>query len=315
MDFFSHFLIGILTSIFTLKSFSFSIVVYAGIISVLADFDIFLEPLRLIKNSPLLSHKGVSHSYFFSLILSFITGLIFSGITGESFLFAWFIGFLFYSLHVTLDFLAASKIPILYPFIKKRFRFFTDRAINPYLALFSGSTFLFYFIVFFFWPELYFSSLANYLMGFYIIYMLYRIFTKVWIQFRLPENKHYIPGILPFTYLIYENQNVESLVSFKLFKKYQFRSKRFTLLESEITKNSKDMKLFEEAISLSKKYLFFSKWNFILPVIQKREKNFIVILILAESYISNRAYTLRIIFDLTQNQVINEEEGFNYKVK
>jgi len=315
MDFFSHFLIGILTSIFTLKSLNFSIVVYAGVISVLADFDIFLEPLRLIKNSPLLSHKGISHSYPFSFIISFITGLIFSIITGESFLITWFIGFIFYSLHVTLDFLAASRIPIFYPFIKRRFRFFTDRAINPYLALFSGSAILFYFIVFFLWPELYFSSLANYLMGFYIIYILYRIFTKVWMQFRLPKHKHYIPGILPLTYLIYENQNKKSLVSFKLSKKYQFRSKKVTLLESEVSKNSKDMELYEEAISLSKKYLFFSKWNFILPVIQKGEKNINVILILAESYVSSRAYTLRVIFDLSQNQVINEEEGFNYRIK
>ncbi len=53
MDFFSHFLIGILISIFTLNKLSFSIVLYAGVMSVLADFDIILEPLQLIKKSNL----------------------------------------------------------------------------------------------------------------------------------------------------------------------------------------------------------------------------------------------------------------------
>ena len=65
MDFFSHFLIGILVSIFTLNKLSFSIVLYAGVMSVLADYDIILEPLQLIKNQIFLHIKGF-HILFFS---------------------------------------------------------------------------------------------------------------------------------------------------------------------------------------------------------------------------------------------------------
>ena len=118
MDFFSHFLIGILVSLFTLNELSFSIVLYAAVMSVLADFDIILGPLQLIKKSNLLAHKGISHSFFYAAIFTAITGILFSIITGEQFFLAWLIGFLFYSLHNLLDFLTASKIPILYPLSK-----------------------------------------------------------------------------------------------------------------------------------------------------------------------------------------------------
>ncbi len=315
MDFFSHFLIGILISIFTLNKLSFSIVLYAGVMSVLADFDIIFEPLQLIKKSNLFAHKGISHSFFFAAIISAITGSIFSIITGELFFLAWLIGFLFYSMHNILDFLTASKIPILYPFSKKRYRFFIDRAINIFLAAISGSIILFYFIIFFLWPELYFSNLVIFFLGFYVVYFTYRILTKIWVQFRLPKNIHYIPGIFPFTYMVYENKKSEETISFKLIKKFQFRSKTSQLIESEIKLFSNEMQLFEKAVLLSKKYSFFSKWEFIIPVIKKDEKNIIVILILAESFMSGHVYSLKIVFDLVKNKIVNEVEGFNYRVK
>ncbi len=315
MDFFSHFLIGILISIFTLNKLSLSIVLYAGVMSVLADFDIILEPLQLIKKSNLLAHKGISHSFFYAVIVTAITGSIFSIITGEQFFLAWLIGFLFYSIHNILDFLTASKIPILYPISKKRYRFFIDRAINIFLATISGSIILFYFIIFFLWPELYFSNLVNYFLGFYVVYFTYRILTKIWVQFRLPKNMQYIPGIFPFTYLVYENKKSEENISFKLIKKFQFRSKNSKLIESEIKMFSNEMKLFEKAVLVSKKYSFFSKWEFIIPVIKKDEKNVIVILFLAESFTSGRVYSLKVVFDLAKNKLVNEVESFNYRIK
>jgi len=315
MDFFSHFLIGIIISIFTLNELSFSIVLYAGVMSVLADFDIILEPIQLIKKSNLLAHKGISHSFFFAAIITAITGSVFSIITGEQFFLAWLIGFLFYSMHIILDFLTASKIPILFPLSKKKYRFFIDRAINIFLATISGSIILFYFIVFFLWPELYFSNLINYFLGFYVVYFTYRILTKIWVQFKLPKYMYYIPGILPFTYLVYENKKSEEILSFKLIKKFQFRSKNSILIESEIKQLSNEMKLFEKAVLLSKKYSFFSKWEFIIPVIKKDEKNIIVILFLTESFMSGHMYSLKIVFDFVKNKLVNEVEGFNYKVK
>ncbi|MBA7691322.1 hypothetical protein ES703_99865 [subsurface metagenome] len=125
----------------------------------------------------------------------------------------------------------------------------------------------------------------------------------------------YIPGIFPFTYLVYENKKSEENISFKLIKKFQFRSKNSKLIESEIKMFSNEMKLFEKAVLVSKKYSFFSKWEFIIPVIKKDEKNVIVILFLAESFTSGRVYSLKVVFDLAKNKLVNEVESFNYRIK
>ncbi len=138
MDYFTHNLIGFLLSFFTLKSLGLPFIIFGGIMAILPDLDVFLEPIKIFRNSKLLSHKGISHSFFGAFIISAITGGIFSIITGELYIISWIIGFSFYSLHVILDFLVASKIPLLFPFSKRRFRFFIDRAINPFLAIISG---------------------------------------------------------------------------------------------------------------------------------------------------------------------------------
>ncbi|MFW9937577.1 MAG: metal-dependent hydrolase [Candidatus Thorarchaeota archaeon] len=315
MDIFTHFLIGIIISIFTLNSFGFEFVLFGGLMAVLADFDIFLEPFKKFRRSNLLSHKGISHSFFVGLLISMPFAFIFTLITHHSFLITWTIGFVFYDLHIILDFMGASKIPLLFPFTKKRFRFFIDRAINIYLALISGGIIMFYLIAFFLWPELYFSKLINYISGFYLIYLSYRMITKIWIQFRLPKNSYYIPGLLPFTYYIYQNQNSENFNIYRLIKKVQFVSREWVLLESKIMNDTLDMKYLEKTLRLSKKYIFFSKWQYIIPTFHKNEKSFITILSLAESYSSGRMYSLTVAFDLVSNTILNEFESFNNKIR
>ena len=315
MDIFSHFLIGILICTFAFNSLGVEFLIYVSIMAVLPDFDIFLEFFRSTHKSKLLSHKGISHSYFAALIISAISGLIFSLITGEIFILAWIVGFLFYSLHVTLDALAASKIPLFYPFSKKRFRFFIDRAINLFLAIISSEILIFYLIAYFLSSELFYSNIVYYFMAFYLIYFGYKITTKIWVQLRLPKNQMMIPGILPFVYFIYENHNSETKISFKLTKKFQFLSKTIKIIETNIESDSDEMEFFMKAKSLAKKYLFFSKWEAVIPIIWKNEKEIIVLLFLAESFASGSAYSLEISFDRKSKEVIYESDGFGYVIR
>lgn len=60
MDFFTHFIMGILLSVYTLQSMPFSLLPYAAAMSVIADFDIFIEPLNIIKKSNFLLHKTLT---------------------------------------------------------------------------------------------------------------------------------------------------------------------------------------------------------------------------------------------------------------
>jgi membrane-bound metal-dependent hydrolase YbcI (DUF457 family) len=310
MDIFSHFLIAILVSVYIMNSFSEEFIIFAGLMAVLADFDIFLHFFKFVRRSKLLAHKGISHSYFTALIISAAAAGIFSLITGNSFLLAWMVGFIFYSLHVTLDAFAASKIPLFYPLSKKRFRFFIDRAINPILAMISGIVLLFYLIIYFLSPEIFYSDLIYYISMFYFGYLAYKIFTKVWVQLRLAKNQKFIPGIFPFVYFIYENHNSEAKTSFTLSKKYQFLPKYLKLIETEIENGSKQMEYFIKAKNLSKNYMFFSKWEAIIPKILENNKYVVVFLFLAESYANGRAYTLEVVFDNNSEELVYISDGF-----
>ncbi|MFW9783248.1 MAG: metal-dependent hydrolase [Candidatus Heimdallarchaeota archaeon] len=311
MDFFTHFLMAIFISIYTLNSLPFSIVLYAIIMAIIADFDIVLEPLQLIKKSNFLSHKGLSHSYFTAIIFSFFTASIFTLITNENFVIVWVVGFLFYSLHISLDLMTASKIPIFYPFSKRRYRFFIDRAINFVLALISGTVIIFYSILYFFFPQLFFSYLFQYFFGFYLLYFMYRIISKIWIQAKLPSNALYIPGLFPFRYFIYEKISSDNLCIFRLRKKIQFSKKNSKIFETQLSNASEDMKYYKKAINIAKNYVFFTKWEAQIPIIKKTDEHCSVILVLAESYFRGSVYGLKVTFNKRSDIIEHVSNGFN----
>ncbi len=310
MDIFTHFMVGAILSVIFLRVFNLSVVIYASIMAAILDFDVVLEPLRKLLKSNLLLHKGISHSFFGGIIFSALAGLIFSLITGESYLLSFIVGFLFYSLHIVLDAIAASKIPLFYPFSKKKFRFFIDRAINFILALFSSSFLVLYTVLFFFLPSLFFSDLIYVIAGFYLIYFSHRFFTKLWFKFRLPKGKMYIPGVNPFLYYIYENTQENETLTFKLSKKTLVMKKNHIIFESKIKEDSLEMQLFESSLVLSKNYLFFTKWEAVVPFIKTQEDSVSITLMLAESYTKNRAYSLKLVFNKKNLKVVNVSEGF-----
>ena len=310
MDFFSHFLIGIFIAAFALESLGQEFIILAGVMAFIPDFDVFLGFFRRVRRSKLLSHKGISHSFFAALIVSAPVALFFSLITGASFFLVWLIAFFFYSLHVILDGLAASKIPLFYPFSKKRYRFFIDRAINPILALISGILIIFYMVLYFVSPEIYYSDLSNYFLICYLGYLSYKAVSKIWIQGHMSKNVKMIPGILPFSYFIYENHNSESEFSFKLSKKSLFSSKTVQIIESEISRNSEEMEFYERAKTLSEDYLFFSKWDSVIPIFRPNEYWITVVLFLAEAYASGSAYSFEAVFDKRSKKLIHKSDGF-----
>jgi membrane-bound metal-dependent hydrolase YbcI (DUF457 family) len=279
--------------------------------AIIADFDIFLAPLRLIKKSNFLSHKGLSHSYFTALIFSFFTAIIFTIITNEQFTIVWLVGFLFYSLHISLDLVTASKIPIFYPLSKKRYRFFIDRAINLLLALISGLVIVFYSLIYFLLPQLFFSYLFQYFFGFYLIYFSYRLISKIWIQAKLPSNAFYIPGLFPFIYFVYEIISLESSHLFRLKKKIQFSKKNSVIIESKLSNASEDIRFYDKAMDIAKDYVFFTKWEAKIPIIEKTDDLFIIVLILTESYFRGSAYGLKVIFNRRSDTIEHISDGFN----
>ncbi len=282
--------------------------------AVLPDFDIFLAPIQKLTGSYYLTHRGASHSYIVSIFTSAIAGGIYSLIIGENFLTLWAFGFFFSCLHITLDLLTTSKIPILYPISKIEYRLVAERAVNPLLMLFSGI----YFLLYYYYgndPEKIMGLvyLANFYSYFYTSYFIYRILTKIWVQLRLPKGQNYIPGIFPFVYIIHENQAINNHYSFFIKKKYQFIQKEKEILKIQLNSGSKELEYYEKARTVAFEYRFFNKWEGIFPKIWEEGNNIIVLLILAESMSRKNAYYLKIIFDKDSGEIISKSNGFDSK--
>lgn len=310
---FTHLLIGSLLGYQLFSSFRWEYFAFAGFMAFFPDLDVLLESSKKVRSSSLLAHKGISHSFFSALIVSTIPGLFFSLMYNENFFTSWFIAFLFYSLHVILDFMAASKIPLLYPFTKKRYRFFIDRAINPFLSVISGLSGLFLLIIRNS-PRSMINPLTISLLWFYFVYFSYKTITKLWYKIKLPRNHLYIPGILPFVYMVYEKNEFNNKKSFKLTKKYHFSNKENKIIQTEIENNSIEQEFFQKALKLGENYTFFLKWEGLIPIILENKNEIKVMLFLAESYARQSAYSLRVDFDKNSGEVIEISDQFHYNL-
>jgi len=321
MDIFTHMFMGVLAGLFTLTRLSPEAIILMWAMTFLPDFDVFLEPLQKIRKMYFLSHKAGSHSYitglFFTGIITFIVSLFRSVIFFE----VWFAGFIGYSIHVSLDFFAASKIPIFYPISKKEFRIIADRAVNPLLATFSGINLLVLIVIYYTLPYYYvFMDLAFFYLYIYLIYFGIRVFLRIIIQASLPKNQKYIPGFFPFFYLIYEENLENDIISFKLKKCFVFSSKKQELINQSILKVSNENFFFELTKQISQEYRFFHKWSLVIPFICENKDSINVVLILAESFSQSiqhkslkrnpSSYYISIVFNKNTKQIISKTEGF-----
>lgn len=321
MDIFTHIFMGVLAGLFTLTTFSPEAIILLWIMTFLPDFDVFLEPLQKIRKMYFFSHKAGSHSYIVGIFFTGIVGFVVSLLRNISFYEVWLAGFIGYSIHISLDFFAASKIPIIYPLSKKEYRFFADRAVNPLLAAFSGLNLLVLIIYYYTKPYYHvFMDLAFFYLYIYLIYFGIRTLLRIIIQVSLPMNQQYIPGFLPFFYLIYENDNTNNNLTFKLKKRFIFSLKKQDIVNQTILKDSNQMIFYELAKRISSEYRFFHKWSLIIPFVHESEDLINVVLILAESYShgiqhkslkrNKSSYFLSINFNKNTKQVISKVEGF-----
>ena len=302
---------GILACMFSLTTLNPEAIILLWLMSFLLDFDVLLEAFQKNRKNYFLSHKAGSHSYIIGLIFSGIISLIVSPITNASFLMIWFGGFLGYSIHVSLDLFTASKIPIFYPISKKEFRLIADRAINPGLAAFSGINTLILIGFYYAGANYYtFMDLARLYLIIYSSYFGFRAFMRIYAHIKLPNSHHYIPGFVPFFYLVYENQSSTNNVTFKLTKNSVFSSKKTEILNKQLINDSVEMKFYEMAKNISHNYRFFHKWNAIIPFIRENEDSINIVLMLAEGFSKMRSYFLSVVFHKTSKQVISKTEEF-----
>ncbi|TFF89016.1 MAG: metal-dependent hydrolase [Promethearchaeota archaeon] len=314
MDTFTHLLIAFFIAFLSLIPFnSFFLILFAIFMAILPDFDAFLGSLYKKYKSELFLHKGASHSLPFAFLISFFISCFLSLFFQISFISFWITGFLFYSLHILLDLLASSRVPLFYPFIKRKYRFFIVRAINPLLGLISGFTMIYFYLIFFFTVDYVFIYNVTLFLGIYLSYFGFRTIVKLWFKILFP-NALFIPGITPFVYMIYENQVSDNKTTFKLIKSSLFTKKKKLLLSSEIIKDSEEAYYFSKAKTLMKEYPFFSKWDGILPL-WKNHDNFEMFLLLVESFTNHTVYYLKVTFNKISKRIIGKTNGFENILK
>ncbi|MHA1987826.1 MAG: metal-dependent hydrolase [Promethearchaeota archaeon] len=311
MDIFTHILMGTLPCFLLLGKISPEAIILLWIMAIFPDVDIFIEPFTKKRNIYYLSHKAASHSYIIGIIITAIISVLVSFIRGVFFVEIWIAGAIGFSIHVSLDFFGASRVPIFYPLSKREFRVIADRAINPLLGLFSGINLLTLLVFYYISPYYHvFMALTSFYLIIYFLYFGTRLLLRIIIQLLLPKDSHYIPGFIPFFYLIYTKNSLEESISFLLKKKFAFSLNKKLLLNQKFLKNSEKMAYIEQTIKISQEYRFFHKWNSIVPFIRENKQNVNIVLVLAESYSRKRSYFLSVVIDKETKQIISKEDGF-----
>ena len=279
--------------------------------AILPDLDISLIPLYRKTKNYYLSHRAGSHSYFIGFIVSIFIALIFTSVYEGIFWWYLLVGFLFYSLHVSLDLITTSKTPIFYPLSKKEYRLNFERAVNPALMVISFCVVLFFLYLFFndidWGIRFYFRNV--FFVGYYG-YFFYRAITKIYINLRLSDYQSYLPGILPFVYYVYEKNSDPEGINIKLIKKIQYFPVKKELFNQKISNDSEEMKYYKQALEYSNRYRYFIKWEGVVPIIKNFLDRIFVLLFLSESYGNGSAYSLKLEISKKSGRIIHNSDGF-----
>ena len=309
MDFFTHLVFGAVIYLLFLKEVTFDYLLIAMFFAILPDLDIFVMPFKRIFKSNYLEHRSGSHSYVIGVILAGIIGAIYSILTQKSFFIVWIIGIIFYGIHVSLDLLTTTKIPCLYPISNREYSFYVEKAGSSFTLLTSWLFITTLLIIYFYSPDIYLLLFAiNSYTYFILIYYLYRILTKIWIDSHLKDNQKYFPGVLPIYYYIFEEKSSQNTFSVHIEKKSHF-SRSKLIYENNSILNPVEMELFKKGIELRMKNYYYAKWT-VLPIFLRNEGVFSIRFFFIEPMVRARAMYIQYDFNLSSKQEIGYHQKF-----
>jgi membrane-bound metal-dependent hydrolase YbcI (DUF457 family) len=137
MDFFTHIVLSYFLNI-SLGSPNF---IFGIAIGILPDMDLLWSPFG--KKHYWAKHRAVTHSITFIFILSLVCSWIAATFWGLNFLMILPFAILTGMVHIAIDLVTTSGIPVLWPFSQREFKFEIDKAINLYMIAFSFFTIIF----------------------------------------------------------------------------------------------------------------------------------------------------------------------------
>jgi membrane-bound metal-dependent hydrolase YbcI (DUF457 family) len=282
MDFFTHSVVGALLYLLFLGRVTFDYFFLATFFSILPDLDVFLTPLKRVIKSNYLEHRGGSHSYIVGIIVSALISLIYSSMRSRPFFIVWLIGSLFYGLHVSMDLLTTTKIPYLFPLSKKEHSFYIEKAGSFFTMI---------------------NLLINFYTSFFIIYYIYRIISRAWLSSRLGPHQKYLPGVLPFYYVIYDYEFMDNEISLSLKRGSHFSQvKEIANLNIVLKPNEKV--LFEKGLEVCRANYYYAKWT-LFPNVIRNDGVFSVRFFFLETMMRKRTMYNQVNFGTLTQQILS----------
>ncbi|MHA2007801.1 MAG: metal-dependent hydrolase [Promethearchaeota archaeon] len=309
MDFFTHLVFGALMYLLFLKEVTFDFFFLALFFAILPDLDIFITPFKRIFKSNYFEHRSGSHSYVIGIILAGIISGINSILTQKSFIFSWLVGIFFYGIHVSLDLLTTTKIPCLYPLSKMEYSFYVEKAGSSFTLLTSWLFITTLLIIYFYFPVITLLLLVIDIYTYFILlYYLYRITARIWINSRLKDNQKYFPGVLPFYFYIFEKEQSNNSLSVLIEKRSHF-SRTKLIYKNKSTLSSIEMELFRKGTELCLNNYYYAKWT-VVPVFLRNESVFSIRFFFVEPMVRARAMYIQYDYSLSSRQDIGYHQSF-----
>ncbi|MFW9929012.1 MAG: metal-dependent hydrolase, partial [Candidatus Thorarchaeota archaeon] len=301
MDIITHLVFGALMYILFFKGVTFDYLIYAMFFAILPDLDVFLFPLKRFFKSNYLEHRSGSHSYVIGIIISAIIGIIISTITNQSFFDLWIIGSIFYGIHISQDLLTTTKIPCFYPLSKKEYSFYVEKAGSGFTLISSVILIMTLIISYNIAADISFIlSIINIYTYYMLIYYIYRIIAKIWINHRLNEHQKYLPGVLPFNYFIFDISIENNKLMTRIEKKSHISGSKI-IYENKTNLTPRDMYIYKKGLELCMENYYFGKWT-VLPELFKYNGVTSLKFFFLEPMIKARATYLKFEFDNNTEQ-------------
>jgi len=308
MDPFTHLMVGRLLFSLFFENLDREFLYFALIFTVLPDFDIIIAPLKKILKWDYLEHRGGSHSFIIGIILSLIGSYIFSSITLQSFYFTYFLGISFYSLHIFLDLLNTTKIPIFYPLSKREKSYYVEKAGSMFTMFFSVLFFIILFLVNQYGEPDSLQTIRIVMIIIFLVYYIFRIVVKLIVQKRKSINQKYFPGFFPHQYYLFESNYSNDQIQLNLKRKNIF-TKNMHLVSKTFDLSPEEMKFFTKAISLCDSNYYRNKTTK-FPIILKKNDKFSVRLYVLETIMNSKSMYLQYDFDPKTGILIDENQSY-----
>ena len=308
MDLFTHAILGALIYGTFGGDVTSEYYFFALIFAILPDFDLFLTPLKKIFKSDYFEHRGGSHSFIIGVGVALIGSIIFLTIFSKSFVLAWLIGSLFYGLHLCMDLLTTTLIPIFYPISKKEYSFYIEKAGSMFTMICSIIIMLIGIILYQKTDLLVFQIYNGFSLLMFIGYYGYRITLKKKINSDLLQTQKYFPGVLPNQYYLYDFHLTQYRIKLNLVKGTRSHSPK-TYTEKEWNLTEQEMRFYEEALRICNEDYYRNKWTKI-PMIIRNGNSFQITFYILETMMNGKSMSLIYVFDTVTEKMLRISQSY-----